>query len=150
MTIINPQTYFFSLSLMSRETFVSRKTSMCTYWWIFSSTYYSLGVGVHLSWIHQLCQIIQLHPNYGSNTVAHMFSIQNRPKTKYFYHSFLGAYIKPSDPTENVCFPPYIAVIFALSLCTVPPNLCEFCIRIKVQVTSFYMQWCVWFIQMLL
>ncbi len=68
-----------------------------------------------------------------------MFSIQNKPKTKYFYHSFLGAYrpIKPLDPTEYVWFLPRITVIFALFLCTFLPNLCDFFMRIEVQGDKF-------------
>ena len=92
---------------------------------------------------------MQLQPNYGSDTVTHMFNVQNRPKTKYFYHSFLGFYITPSDPKEYVWFLPYITVINALFLCTDPLNLCDFCMRIEVQVTSFNIQWCIRAIQML-
>ena len=93
---------------------------------------------------------MQLQQNYDSDTVTHMFNIQNRPKTKYFYHSFLEFYIKPSDPKEYVWFLPYITVINALFLRTFPLNLCDFCTRIEVQVTSFNIQWCIWAIQMLL
>ncbi len=47
-------------------------------------------------------------------------------------------------------FLPYITVINALFLCTDPLNLCDFCMRIEVQVTSLNIQWCIWAIQMLL
>ena len=50
------------------------------------------------------CHYNQTMP--GSDTVKHMFNVQNRPKTKFFYHSFLGFYITPSDTKEYVWFLP--------------------------------------------
>ncbi len=121
---------------MSRESSVSRKISTCLFWWCFSCTHYPCGGGVHITWIHQVCWIMQLQPNYGSDTVTHMFNIQNRPETKYFYNSLLGFYIQSSDPKElcsfDLTFKLLMHYFYALFhyICVISK------MRIEVQLTS--------------